>query len=44
MYYAELNQAWSDLTAPGAPFEVAEIEVRGARLKAFKNEIGRAQV
>jgi long-chain acyl-CoA synthetase len=37
MYYAELNQAWSDLTAPGAPFEVGEIEVRGAHLKAFKN-------
>ncbi len=37
MYYAELNQAWSDLTAPGAPFEIAEIEVRGARLKSFKN-------
>jgi long-chain acyl-CoA synthetase len=37
MYYAELNQAWSDLTAPGAPFEIAEIEVRGASLKSFKN-------
>jgi long-chain acyl-CoA synthetase len=37
MHYAELNQAWSDLTAPGAPFEIAEIEVRGARLKSFKN-------
>ena len=37
MYYAELNQAWSDLTAPGAPFEINEIAVRGARLKAFKN-------
>ncbi|MGZ3378455.1 MAG: class I adenylate-forming enzyme family protein [Phenylobacterium sp.] len=37
MHYAELNQAWSDLTAPGAPFEIAEVEVRGARLKAFKN-------
>ena len=37
MYYAELNQAWSELTAPGATFEIAEIEVRGARLKSFKN-------
>ena len=37
MHYTELNQAWSDLTAPGAPFEVTEIEVRGARLRAFKN-------
>ena len=37
MHYAELNQAWADLTAPGAPFEIAEIEVRGARLKSFRN-------
>ena len=37
MHYAELNQAWADLTAPGAPFEITEIEVRGARLKAFRN-------
>jgi len=37
MYYAELNQAWSDLTAPGAPFEIAEIEVRGAKLRSFRN-------
>jgi len=36
MHYAELNQAWADLTAPGAPFEIAEIEVRGARLRSFK--------
>ena len=36
MYYAELNQAWTDLTAPGAPFEIAEVEVRGARLRSFK--------
>ncbi|WP_309604681.1 class I adenylate-forming enzyme family protein [Phenylobacterium sp.] len=37
MHYAELNQAWADLTAPGAPFEITEIEVRGARLKAFRH-------
>ena len=37
MHYAELNQAWADLTAPGAAFEVEEIEVRGARLRSFKN-------
>jgi long-chain acyl-CoA synthetase len=37
MYYAELNQAWADLTAPGAPFEITEIEVRGASLRSFKN-------
>ncbi|HEY8002943.1 MAG TPA: class I adenylate-forming enzyme family protein, partial [Phenylobacterium sp.] len=37
MHYKELNQAWADLTAPGAPFEIAEIEVRGARLRSFRN-------
>ena len=37
MHYAELNDAWAELTAPGAPFEIAEIEVRGARIRSFKN-------
>ncbi len=37
MHYQELKQAWAELTAPGAPFEVEEIEVRGARLRAYKN-------
>ncbi|MBS0360460.1 MAG: acyl--CoA ligase [Proteobacteria bacterium] len=37
MHYAELNKAWTALTAAGAPFEIAEIEVRGATLKSFKN-------
>jgi len=37
MHYTELNQAWSELTGPGAPFEVDEIEVRGARIRSFKN-------
>jgi long-chain acyl-CoA synthetase len=37
VHYSELNQAWADLTQPGAPFEVVEIEVRGARLRTFKN-------
>jgi long-chain acyl-CoA synthetase len=37
MHYSELNKAWADLTAPGAPFEIAEIEVRGATLRSFKN-------
>eukprot|EP01035_Chromulina_nebulosa_P056031 gene56031-76801_t len=36
MHYAELNQTWSDLTGPGAPFEVAEIEVRGAQIRSYK--------
>ena len=29
MHYRELKQAWSELTAPGAPFEVTEIPVLG---------------
>ena len=37
MHYSQLNQAWAELTAPGAPFEVAEIEVRGEMLRAFRN-------
>ena len=37
MHYSQLNQAWAELTAPGAPFEIAEIEVRGATLRTFKN-------
>ncbi|MEE2663745.1 MAG: class I adenylate-forming enzyme family protein, partial [Myxococcota bacterium] len=35
--YGELRQAWAELTSPGAPFEVAEVEVRGVRLRAFVN-------
>ena len=37
MHYAELNQAWAELTQPGAAFEIAEIAVRGAQLRSFKN-------
>ena len=29
MYYRELKTAWAELTAPGAPFEIETIEVRG---------------
>lgn len=36
MHYAELDKAWAELTAPGAPFEIAEVEVRGVRIKTFK--------
>ena len=35
--YAELRQAWADLIAPGAPFEVRRVEVRGQSLLAFAN-------
>lgn len=37
MHYKELNAAWAELTAPGAPFEIEEITVRGTTLRAFKN-------
>lgn len=37
MHYAELNQAWAELTQPGAPFEIATIEVRGAPIRSFRN-------
>jgi long-chain acyl-CoA synthetase len=36
MYYKELKQAWSTLTAPGAPFEVVQIPVRGVSIRAYK--------
>lgn len=37
MHYAELNQAWDELTREGAPFEVVEVPIRGTPTKAFKN-------
>lgn len=37
MHYRELKQAWSELTAPGAPFEVNEIPVRGNMIRMYKN-------
>jgi long-chain acyl-CoA synthetase len=37
MHYKELKVAWDELTAPGAPFEIAEIEVRGQKIRSFKN-------
>ena len=37
MHYKELKQAWAELTAPGAPFEIKEIEVRGVNIRTFKN-------
>jgi long-chain acyl-CoA synthetase len=36
MHYKELNAAWAELTAPGAPFEIEQIEVRGIRVRSFK--------
>ena len=37
MHYKELKQAWAELTAPGAPFEIRNVEVRGVSLRTFKN-------
>ena len=37
MHYKELKQAWAELTAPGAPFEIEEIEVRGNTIRSFKH-------
>ncbi|MGE0741207.1 MAG: class I adenylate-forming enzyme family protein [Hyphomonadaceae bacterium] len=37
MYYRELDQAWAELIAPGAQYEMTDIEVRGVRMRAFKN-------
>ncbi len=35
--YDELKQAWSTLTASGAQFEIVETEVRGQKLREYKN-------
>ena len=37
MHYAELKAAWAELIAPGAPFEIVETQVRGERIRCFKN-------
>ena len=33
--YEALRKAWGELTSPGAPFEVREVDVRGVRMRAF---------
>ncbi|XOV87538.1 MAG: class I adenylate-forming enzyme family protein [Pseudomonadota bacterium] len=33
--YNELKAVWSELTAPGAPFEVTEVVVRGNRIRTY---------
>ncbi len=37
MHYKELKAAWAELTAPGAPFEIGTIEVRGEPMRVYKN-------
>ena len=39
MHYKELKTAWAELTAPGAPFEIEEIPVRGTKIKSYKNAL-----
>lgn len=35
--YEQFRETWAELTGPGAPFEVVEIEVRGLTVKAYAN-------
>ncbi len=35
--YEHMRNAWATLTAPGAPFEIAPVEVRGVTLKSYLN-------
>jgi len=37
--YQELREAWSNLTAPGSPFEIVDVPVRGQTLRAYKNAL-----
>ncbi|MGD0193170.1 MAG: hypothetical protein ABSD74_20740, partial [Rhizomicrobium sp.] len=37
LHYRELKQAWSELTAPGAQFEIETQLVRGIPLRCYKN-------
>ncbi|HLZ84719.1 MAG TPA: class I adenylate-forming enzyme family protein [Caulobacteraceae bacterium] len=37
MHYKELKQAWGELTAPGAPFEIETLTVRGAPMRSYRN-------
>ncbi|MCC7269052.1 MAG: acyl--CoA ligase [Caulobacteraceae bacterium] len=37
MHYRQLKEAWAELTAPGMPFEIALVPVRGQMLRAYKN-------
>ncbi len=37
MHYPQLTAVWAQMTGPGAPFEIEEVEVRGQHLLAYKN-------
>ncbi len=38
--YQELKEVWTELTAPGAQFEITDVEVRGQTLKAYAGAPG----
>ena len=40
MHYAELLEARTELTGPGATYEIVEADVLGNRIKTFKNQPG----
>ena len=35
--YKELREAWQEMTAPGAPFELVDLEIRGNKVRTYKN-------
>jgi long-chain acyl-CoA synthetase len=37
LHYKELKKAWGELTAPGQPFEIETIVVRGSPMRTYKN-------
>ena len=37
MHYKELKAAWAELTAPGAPFEIVRIPIRGVDTLSYRN-------
>ena len=39
MHYRELQEVWSELTAPGAAFELARAQVGGTSILTYKNAI-----
>src|SRR5262245_58553056 len=39
MHYRELKQTWNELTASGAPFELATIKVRCSPMRTYKNAL-----
>ena len=38
--YAELREAWQELTEPGGQFEIVEVPVQGAMTRTYKNAPG----